>query len=162
YSTTPARVLGNSGAWSTPAPLHTMVGAVVGPSTMTQVRAHDPISSADIPPIVAESAGRIAMAFIKADNAGRRLFVFVHDGVSWTQLGAADIGGVGRDVEWGDISINVMGDIAIAYSAKDPLDFREHVYGNVFTQNHWTGVVQLDYDPLLISAPPAALTMPKV
>lgn len=149
-----------SGSWSK----HRRFDLNVGSSSQS-VYMRDSNSGFVIPPIVARRGRYQAVAFIKSDGATRRLYVFrSKDGGTFSSLGTADFGGLGRSVEWADIAVNASGEVAIAYSAMDPFDFREHVYGNVYTRDTWTGVTQLDVSTSLDSLAHVSkpLALPKV
>ena len=117
-----------------------------------------------IPPILAGDGAVAAIATIKFDGTNRRLFVSrsTDSGASWASLGTADLSGFTRDVDAANIAVNQNGDIVVAYSANDPADFREHVYGNVYTQGNWSGVVQLDFNNSVLASGRPNYALPNV
>ncbi len=147
WSQTPANNLASTGSWgiapTTPKRFDLDFG-----QPGTQVYMNEGSHLFVIPPILAYDGSVAAIATIKTDGTNRRLFVSktVDGGASWSQLGTADLGGITRNVESANIAVNLLGDVAVVYSANDPSDFREHVYGNVYTEGSWTGVNQLDFN----------------
>lgn len=149
----------STGGWSNPARFDLGFGQLGVLPYM-----HEGTQNYTISPILGYDGPVAAIATIKTDGVNRRLFVWqtTNSGTSWQSLGPADLQGLTRDVDAANIAVNQNGDVAVVYSANDPADFREHIYGNVFTQGSWSGVVQLDFNNSLLASGRPNYALPNV